>query len=144
MIRLLIVDDHPSIREALLATFSPHPGFEVVAEAESGEEALRLAGETPVDVVLLDLRLPGGDGFQTCARLLELQPGLRVVAMTGLNEESLMTAAFAAGASCFVLKGSSPGTIREAVRTVAAGQEARGSGRNGGSGHLRSEGSSTG
>lgn len=122
MIRLMIVDDHPAIREALLATFSSDPSFHVAAEAESGEEGMRLAQETSLDVVLLDLLLPASDGFQTCARLLELRQELRVVAMTGFNEESLMTAAFDAGASGFVLKESSPGMIREAVQAVAEGQ----------------------
>lgn len=122
MIRLLLVDDHPSIREGLLAIFSQDPDFQVIAEAESGEQALRLVRETSPDVVLLDLRLPAADGFATCASLLKARPGIRVVAFTAFTEKSLMTTAFAAGASGFVLKESSPALIREAVRAVASGQ----------------------
>ena len=121
MIRILIVDDHPAILEGLRAILAPEPEFRVVGEAESGDEAMRIVRQAPADVVLLDLRLPTRDGFDTCFQLIRIRPALRVVALTAFTDEGSIASAFSAGARGFVLKGSPPALVREAIRAVAAG-----------------------
>jgi len=82
MIRVLVVDDHPVVRHGLIAILRYEPGIEVVGDAADGEEALRLILERRPDVVLLDLRLPDGDGFTVCEHIKASRPSLPVVMIT--------------------------------------------------------------
>lgn len=100
--RVLLIDDDPDIREALTEELELE-GFEVVP-AGSGADALTLAGEAPVDVVLTDLRMPGMDGFTAIAELRRLQPGLRAIVATGLTGDEVRDRAAALGGCDFIEK----------------------------------------
>ena len=125
MIRLLVADDHPVVRAGLAGLLSDEPGFEVVAEASDGEEAVRLALTTRPDVVLMDLRMPRVDGVAATARILaEVDPAPRVLILTTYESDDQILAAIEAGASGYLLKAAPQAEIVAGIRSVAAGQSA--------------------
>lgn len=125
MIRLLIADDHPVVRAGLSGMLSDEPGFEVVAEASDGAEAVRLAAATRPDVVLMDLRMPHVDGVAATARILaEVDPAPRVLILTTYESDDQILAAIEAGASGYLLKAAPQDEIVAGIRSVAAGQSA--------------------
>lgn len=120
-ITVLIVDDHELVRVGLRSVLSRVEDIRVVGEANSGEEALaRIAGLNP-QVVLLDLRLPGMNGVDTCRRIKELHPQVAVIILTSFAEDEEIMGAVQAGASGYLLKQVGSNQLVEAVRTVAAG-----------------------
>ncbi|MDQ3951830.1 MAG: response regulator transcription factor [Actinomycetota bacterium] len=121
MIRILVVDDHPVVREGLIAILGDDPGFVVCGQAGTATEAVAEAARLHPDVVVLDVRLPGATGVEVCADLAARVPSTRVVMLTSFPNDGVMMNAFAAGARGFVLKESEPEVIRQAVRTVAEG-----------------------
>lgn len=127
MIRLLIADDHPVVRAGLAGLLSDEPGFEVVAEASDGDEAVRLAAATRPDVVLMDLRMPTVDGVTATARLAAGEAGTpppRVLILTTYESDDQILAAIEAGASGYLLKAAPQAEIVAGIRSVAAGQSA--------------------
>jgi NarL family two-component system response regulator LiaR len=122
-INVLIVDDQPIFVDALRALLESEPGLCVIATAEDGEEALRLAESTDVDVALVDLTLPGIDGVETMRRLVDEQPELKVIAVSGRSEDVVERAAREAGASGFLLKGALHDEVAAAI--VAAADDGR-------------------
>ena len=127
MIRLLIADDHPVVRAGLSGLLSDEPGFEVVAEASDGDEAVRLAGATRPDVVLMDLRMPNVDGVAATARIAGGEAGdppPRVLILTTYESDDQILAAIEAGASGYLLKAAPRAEIVAGIRSVAAGQSA--------------------
>ncbi|HEX2195470.1 MAG TPA: response regulator transcription factor [Actinomycetota bacterium] len=121
MIRILVVDDHPVVREGLIAILGDDPGFVVCGQAGTAAEAVAEAARLRPDVVVLDVRLPGATGVEVCADLAGRVPSTRVVMLTSFPNDGVLMNAFAAGARGFVLKESEPAVIRQAVRTVADG-----------------------
>ena len=121
MIRILVVDDHPVVREGLIAILGHEPDFAVCGEAGDAAEAVAQATRLLPDVVVLDVRLPGATGVEVCADLAGRLPGARVVMLTSFPNHGVVLNAFSAGARGFVLKESEPAVIRQAVRTVADG-----------------------
>ena len=127
MIRLLIADDHPVVRAGLAGLLSDEPGFDVVAEASDGDEAVRLANATQPDVVLMDLRMPGVDGVAATARIVGGEAGSpppRVLILTTYESDDQILAAIEAGASGYLLKAAPQAEIVAGIRSVAAGQSA--------------------
>lgn len=127
MIRLLIADDHPVVRAGLAGLLSDEPGFEVVAEASDGDEAVRLAGATRPDVVLMDLRMPHVDGVAATARIAGGEAGdppPRVLILTTYESDDQILAAIEAGATGYLLKAAPQAEIVAGIRSVAAGQSA--------------------
>jgi DNA-binding NarL/FixJ family response regulator len=127
MIRLLIADDHPVVRAGLAGMLSDEPGFEVVAEASDGDEAVRLAGATRPDVVLMDLRMPRVDGVAATARIAGGEAGdppPRVLSLTTYESDDQILAAIEAGAAGYLLKAAPQAEIVAGIRSVAAGQSA--------------------
>jgi DNA-binding NarL/FixJ family response regulator len=118
-INVLIVDDQPIFVDALRALLESEPGLCVIATAEDGEEALRLASTTEVDVALVDLSLPGMDGLETTRRLVDERPSLKVIAVSGRSEDSVERAAREAGATRFLLKGALHDEIASAIVDAA-------------------------
>jgi DNA-binding NarL/FixJ family response regulator len=127
VIRLLIADDHPVVRAGLAGLLSDEPGFEVVAEASDGDEAVRLAAATRPDVVLMDLRMPLVDGVTATARIAGGEAGSpppRVLILTTYESDDQILAAIEAGASGYLLKAAPQAEIVAGIRSVAAGQSA--------------------
>lgn len=122
MISILVVDDHPMVREGLLGVFGSDPDFRVVGEAGGGEEALQKLVTCDPDVISVGLRLPGMSGLDLCSRLARSRPKVRILALASYSGERVIADAIDAGAHGFVRKGSPPGLLREAVRTLARGE----------------------
>ncbi len=122
MIRVLVADDHPVVRSGLSALLSTLDGLEVVAVASDGAEAVREAVIHRPDVALMDLRMPGTDGFAAIRRLAEVAPGVRVCVLTMHDDDDSLFAAMRAGAHGYLLKGAEQDDIARAVRAVADGE----------------------
>ena len=121
-IRLLIVDDHPIVRDGLRGVFDGEPGFEVAGEAADGAQALERAAELGPDVVLMDLRMPTMGGVEAIRRLRVDQPAVRVLVLTTYDTESDVLPAIEAGATGYLLKDAPREDLIRAVRAAAAGQ----------------------
>jgi len=120
-IRLLVADDHPMLREGLVAVLGTQPDFEVVGEAGDGEDVVRLVGRLDPDVILLDLEMPNVDGVEALRRLQEAGSPPRTVVFTAYDTDERILGALRAGARGYLLKGASRADIFSAVRTVHAG-----------------------
>jgi two-component system, NarL family, response regulator LiaR len=120
-IRILIVDDHPMMREALATALVDEPNLQVVGQAGDGNEALQLAAQLHPDLALVDLLMPGMDGLETISRLLELQPQLKILVVTSLEDEQKILAAIQAGALGYFPKTAPRPYLLEAIRKVADG-----------------------
>jgi DNA-binding NarL/FixJ family response regulator len=121
VIRVLVVDDHPVVRQGLVAVLGDQPDFVVAGSAGSAEEALALVAREHPDVVLLDLELPGLDGVEAIPRLLEASPEVRVLVFTAYDTDERVVGAIRAGAGGYLLKGASVEEIARAIRTVRGG-----------------------
>ena len=115
---MLLVDDEPMFLEALRALIARDDRMEVVAATERGEEAVGLATETHADVALVDLAMPGADGFETTRRLIRDAPNLKVIVVSGVTDGHARDDALAAGARGFLFKGGLHGEIAEAIVDV--------------------------
>ncbi|MEY9926985.1 DNA-binding NarL/FixJ family response regulator [Catenulispora sp. GP43] len=122
LIRLLIVDDHPIVRDGLRGVFDGEEGFEVAGEAADGAQALVRAAELGPDVVLMDLRMPAMGGVEAIRRLRVEQPGVRVLVLTTYDTESDVLPAIEAGATGYLLKDAPREDLIRAVRAAAEGQ----------------------
>src|SRR5579859_6017450 len=103
MIRVLIVDDHAMVRSGLAAFLEAFDDFELVGQAASGEEGVRLCAQLQPDVVLMDLMMPGMDGPTATRVISERSPTTRVIALTSFPEEELVPRALQAGATSYLL-----------------------------------------
>ena len=123
MIRVAIADDHQLVRAGFRALLDSEPDIEVLVEASGGGELLRLVRETPVDVALLDIRMPDGDGLWTTEQIAAdpALTGLRVVIVTTFELDEYVARAIRAGASGFLVKDTEPVDLIRAVRVVASG-----------------------
>jgi len=120
-IRVLVVDDHPMVREGLRSMLGGN-GVCVAGEAASGAEALRRAAERNVDVVLLDLELPDMDGLAVLRRLREVDARLPVLIVTMHQDPALVRRAVEAGATGYVLKGIGRGELLASIHAVCSGE----------------------
>jgi DNA-binding NarL/FixJ family response regulator len=119
---VLIADDHPVVREGLRGMLAADPAIRVVAEASSGAEAVVMARRHRPDVVLMDLRMPGGDGVQATAGILEALPATRVVVLTTYETDSDIVRAVEAGATGYLLKDTPRQDLVSAIRAAARGE----------------------
>ena len=123
VIRVLIADDHPVVREGLATILKSQKDMKVVAEATNGQETCELYNKLAPDVLILDLRMPKKDGLQVVTELMSHgEPKPRIIVMTTYESEEDVRRALKAGAKGYLVKGADPQQIREAVRKVAAGQ----------------------
>ena len=122
MIRVLVADDHPVVRSGLVGVLSSLDGFEVVAVAADGREAVREAVLHQPDVALMDLQMPGTDGFTAIRELARVAPAVRVCVLTMYDDDDSLFAAMRAGAHGYLLKGAEQEEIARAVRAIAAGE----------------------
>lgn len=121
-IRILIVDDHTVVRQALRSFLSAEPDLDVVAEAGSGEEALRQCRALRPDVVLMDLLMPGVGGINATRAIRRECPQSEVVALTSALDNATVTRAIKAGAISYMLKTTDADGLRAAIRAAAAGK----------------------
>jgi two-component system, NarL family, response regulator DevR len=120
-VRIIIADDHEVVRIGLASLLDRQPGFSVVGEATSGDEAVRLARRERPDVVVMDIRMPNGSGIDACRTITTELPSLPVIMLTSYADADALFDAIDAGASGYVLKRIGSGELVDAVRTVAAG-----------------------
>jgi two-component system, NarL family, response regulator DesR len=122
MIRVLVAEDQAMIRGALIALLSGQPDIEVAGEAGNGEEAVATALRIKPDVVLLDIEMPGKDGFWAAIELHEKLPSCRVVILTVFGRPGYLRRAIDSGVAGFLLKDAPPDELAHAVRRTAAGE----------------------
>lgn len=118
---VLIVDDHPVVRQGLRVLLDVHDGIEVAGEAADGEQALALAAEQVPDVILLDLKLPGMDGIAVLGELRARGIGARVLVLTSGNDPAQVSLALRSGAAGFLYKDVDPDALVRAIRAVNDG-----------------------
>ena len=121
-IRVMVVDDHPTMRNGLRDTLEASGRFEVVGLAEDGEEAVRTVEGLGPEVVVMDVIMPNKDGIDACREIMELLPETRVLMLTASSEEDAVIEAVAAGATGYLQKYSRPEELVEAVLDVAEGR----------------------
>jgi DNA-binding NarL/FixJ family response regulator len=121
-IRLLVVDDHPVVRDGLSSMFARDPEFEVVGEAGDGAEAVRLAQQVRPDVILMDLRMPGMDGVTAITELARKGVAARVLVLTTYDTDSHVLPAIEAGATGYLLKDAPRSELLRAARAAANGE----------------------
>lgn len=121
-ITILLVDDHALVRSGVRAYLETQPDLEVLAEAGSGAEAIRLAAELAPDVALMDLVMPGMDGVEATRHVREASPRTQVVVLTSFHEDTHIFPAIKAGAISYLLKDIGPAELAEAVRAAARGE----------------------
>lgn len=121
-ITIVVVDDHPVVRNGLVALLGTIPGFDVVGEAADGDAAVRVVEEVRPDVVLMDVRMPGMDGVEATRRIRERVPGCRVLILTMHDDDATVFTAMKAGARGYLLKEAEQDDIVRAVHAVMAGE----------------------
>ncbi|MFC3747943.1 MULTISPECIES: response regulator transcription factor [Paenibacillus] len=121
-IKVLLVDDHEMVRIGLAAVLGTEDGIEVVGEAGSGEEGIRLAHEYNPDVVLMDLVMDGMDGIETTRQLMKTFPDCKVIVLTSYLDDEKMYPVIEAGAFSYLLKTSRATEVADAIRAAARGQ----------------------
>ncbi len=121
-LRLALADDQALVRHGLMALLAGFEQLHVVVQAADGEALLAALTDTPVDVILSDIRMPGGDGFTLLQRLRERGDDTPVILLTTFDEPELTLRASAAGAQGFLLKDASPEDLYDAITRVARGE----------------------
>jgi NarL family two-component system response regulator LiaR len=122
VIKVLLIDDHEMVRIGLAAVLGTEEGIEVVGEASSGAEGIRLAQQYRPDIVLMDLVMEGMDGIEATRRLLHLYPECKVIVLTSFLDDEKMYPVIEAGAFSYLLKTSRASEIAQAIRSAAKGQ----------------------
>lgn len=120
-IRILVADDHPVVRDGLVAMLGTQPDFDVVGECTNGREAVDLAEKLTPDVIFLDLEMPELDGVDALRKMRVSNPGVKVIVFTAFDTDERILAAVQAGAQGYLLKGAPRDEVFQAVRVVHSG-----------------------
>jgi two-component system response regulator DevR len=120
-LRIMIVDDHEVVRFGLSNLLTRRSGWEVVAEAGTVTDAVRLADEQQPDVIVMDIRLSDGSGIDACREITNLHPNIKVIMLTSFAEDDLLFSAISAGAVGYVLKQVGNDDLVRAIETIARG-----------------------
>ena len=121
-IRILMVDDHPVVREGLRSCFMRQPQLSIVGEAASGEAALRLAKRLKPDVVLMDINMPGINGLTAAARLRKIAPNAKVLILSVHENREYVAEVARCGARGYILKDAAPAELIRAIEAVHRGE----------------------
>ena len=121
-LRVMLVDDHEVVRQGLRALLEAEEDIEVVAEADSGPGAVSLASVHQPDVVVMDVRMPGGSGVEACRAIRDERPDAQVIMLTSFSDDDALFNSIMAGAAGFVLKQIRGRDLVDAIRTVGAGK----------------------
>lgn len=121
MIRILLADDHPIVRDGLRAVLSTQADFQVVGEAETGAQTLQQVQTLTPDILLLDLEMPQGDGVETLRHLQHLGATVRVIIFTAFDTDDRIVEAVRAGAQGYLMKGAPRAELFNAIRVVHGG-----------------------
>jgi DNA-binding NarL/FixJ family response regulator len=127
-LKTMIADDHPLFRDGMRGLLSTTDDIEVVGEAKSGEEAVELSSELRPDVILMDIKMPGGNGIEATRRILAENPDIRILVVTMFEDDASVFTAMRAGARGYVLKDAEKDDMIGAIRTVGRGGAVFGSG----------------
>jgi DNA-binding NarL/FixJ family response regulator len=122
VIRIVVADDHPMVRDGLRTLFDSYPDTEMVSEVGTGREAVRAAVMERPDVLIMDLGMPEMDGFAATAEIVRIAPQVAVLVLTMSDDDDTVFAAMRAGASGYLVKGATKEEIIRAVTAVAAGE----------------------
>ena len=121
-LRILLVDDHEVVRLGVRALIERQPGMEVVGEATTVREAVSQVEQLAPDVVVLDIRLPGGDGLDACRQIKDLRPETRIIVLTSYPDDEVLFDAIACGADGYVLKQIGSDDLIRALEQVGRGE----------------------
>lgn len=121
-LRVMLVDDHEVVRQGLRALLEAEDDIEVVAEADSGSSAVSLASAHRPDVVVMDVRMPGGSGVDACRAIRDERPDAQVIMLTSFSDDEALFNSIMAGAAGFVLKQIRGRDLVDAIRTVGGGR----------------------
>ncbi|MBI5031422.1 MAG: response regulator transcription factor [Chloroflexi bacterium] len=121
-IRVMIVDDHPTVRRGLISLLSSYPDLEIVGEFDDGMMALRAVEEQNPDVILLDIQLPGPNGVDIALLITQKKPETKIIILTAFDNDEYLIGALSAGAHAYLLKNSSNETVVETIRQVHEGK----------------------
>ena len=120
---ILIVDDHPVVRQGLRSLLAGHHDLEIVGEAEDGTEVLPFLSKHPTDVILLDIQMKGQGGIEVARRVRASYPDVKIVILTTYDDESLLREAMEAGVHGYLLKSVSHETLPDSIRAVMRGEK---------------------
>lgn len=121
LVKVVLIDDHPIVRQGLRNLLQTEPSFEVIAEADDGIAGLELVQRVRPDVLIVDLMMPGLNGLDLIKQVLKQLPRLRVVVLSMQSADSYVVEALNSGAAGYVLKETGPSEIIHAIKTVVAG-----------------------
>ena len=121
-LRILLVDDHPLVRNGLRALLASVPDMTVVGEASNGEEAITQAAELQPDIILMDLHMPGLNGIEATRRIVQVHPHIGILVLTMLEDDASVFAAMRAGARGYLLKGADQADVLRAIGVAAHGE----------------------
>lgn len=121
-LRVLLVDDHPMVREGLRALLTSYPGMAIIGECGDGEDAVAQALALQPDIILMDLNLPGISGIEATRRILQASPHIATLVLTMLEDDDSVFGAMRAGARGYLLKGAGKAEVLRAIAVVANGE----------------------
>jgi DNA-binding NarL/FixJ family response regulator len=122
MIRLLVADDHQVLKDGIKAMLKENDEIEIMGEAGNGLEVLEILDKHPADVVLLDINMPVLDGIETCRKIKDLHPTIKVLALTMYDEGNLIAKMVKNGAMGYILKNTGKDKLIEAIKTIHEGR----------------------
>lgn len=122
-IRILIVDDHPVVRQGLRSLLAGHHDLEIVGEAEDGTQVLPFLSKNSADVILLDIQMKGQSGIEVARRVRASYPDVKIVILTTYDDDSLLREAMEAGVHGYLLKSVSHETLPDSIRAVMRGEK---------------------
>lgn len=122
MTKIVLADDHDMVRMGLVRMLQDVPGYEVVGEAKTGEEAIQVAKKSQPDIVLMDVKMPGIGGVEATKRILSYHPNIRIIAVTSLSDDMYPERLIKAGAKGYVTKDEGFDEMHTAIKAVMAGQ----------------------